>query len=185
MTESGSLKLLRPRARVTGIIYLLYFLTAILAQLLTARKLLAYGNGTNLIATAFYCFLTLLFYGLFKPVNRMISFIAALFSLIGCVLMTLTLIRPDTPTISPLYFFGPYCLLIGFLICRSTFLPHILGVFMCIAGAGWLMYLIPHLPNYLAIPIDVIGFCAEASLMLWLIVKGVNIENWKQQAGTA
>jgi hypothetical protein len=67
-----------PRARLTGILYLLYFLTAILAQILTAQKLVAYGNGTNLIATGFYCILTLLFYFLFKPVNRMLSFIAAI-----------------------------------------------------------------------------------------------------------
>ena len=41
----------RPRARITGVVYLLYFLTAILAQFLVGRKLVAYGNATNLIAT--------------------------------------------------------------------------------------------------------------------------------------
>jgi hypothetical protein len=170
---------------MTGIVYLLYFLTAILAQILTSHKHLAYGNGTNLIATGFYCFLTLLFYGIFKPVNRILSFIAALFSLVGCVLLTLDLTRPTIPTVSPMLFFGPYCLLIGYLIFRSTFLPHILGILMAIAGAGWLVYLIPNLPNFLSIAIDAIGICAEASLMLWLIARGVNIEQWKQQAGIA
>ena len=42
----------RFKARITGIVYLLYFLTAILAQFLVGRKLVAYGNATNLIATA-------------------------------------------------------------------------------------------------------------------------------------
>jgi hypothetical protein len=178
-------KSLRPRARMTGIVYLLYFLMAMLAQFLISRKLLAYGNGANLIATAFYCFLTLLFYGLFRPVNRMISFIAALFSLVGCVLMTLDLTHPAASILSPLFFFGPYCLLIGYLIIRSTFLPRILGILMGLAGAGWLIFLLPRLPNFLSMAIDAIGICAEASLMLWLIVRGVNIECWKQQAGIA
>ena len=174
-----------PRARLTGILYLLYFLTAILAQILTAQKLVAYGNGTNLIATGFYCILTLLFYFLFKPVNRMLSFIAAIFSLAGCVVMTLAINRPTAPTISPLWFFGPYCLLIGYLIFRSTFLPRILGLLMALAGLGWLVYLLPNLPNFLSFTIDAIGICAEASLMLWLIVRGVNIERWKQQSDIA
>jgi hypothetical protein len=36
--------------------------------------------------------------------------------------------------VSPLLFFGPYCLLIGYLIFSSTFLPRVLGVFMAFAG---------------------------------------------------
>jgi hypothetical protein len=168
---------------LTGIVYLLYFLTAIPAQILTSHQFAAYGNGTNLIATGFYCFLTLLFYFLFRPVNRIISFIAALFSLMGCILMTLDFTLQTAPTISSLLFFGPYCLLIGYLIYRSTFLPHILGILMALAGVGWLVFLLPNLPNFLSISIEAIGICAEASLMLWLIVKGVNVEHWKQQAG--
>lgn len=44
---------------------------------------------------------------------------------------------------SPLLFFGPYCLLIGYLILRSTFLPRILGVLMALAGFGSLAFLSP------------------------------------------
>ena len=185
MTELRVFKLLHPRARLTGVVYLLYFLTAILAQLLTAHKFAAYGNGTNLIAVAFYCFLTLLFYGLFRPVNRILSFIAALFSLAGCVLTILDFTLPSPPSLSPLLFFAPYCLLIGYLIYRSTFLPHILGLLMALAGVGWLVFLLPNLPNFVSVTLETIGICAEASLMLWLIVRGVNIERWKQQSGLA
>src|SRR5271166_2108262 len=69
----------RRKARITGVVYLLYFVTAILAQLLVDRKLIAYGNATNLIATCCYVVLTLLFYFMFKTVNSSLSLLAALF----------------------------------------------------------------------------------------------------------
>jgi hypothetical protein len=99
--------------------------------------------------------------------------------------MTLASFPRFSLPISPMLFFGPYCLLIGYLIFRSTFLPHILGVLMALAGLGWLIFPLPNLPNYLSITIEAVGVCAEASLMLWLIVMGVNEERWKQQAGAA
>ena len=55
---------------------------------------------------------------------------------------------------------------------------------MVLAGAGWLIFLTP-LANYLSTYLKALGFLAEASLMLWLIVKGVNVERWKEQASAA
>ncbi len=174
-----------PRARITGVVYLLYFLTAILAQLLTSRKLVVYGDATNLIADGCYAVLTLLLYRLFKPVNRSLSLIAALVSLAGCAVMILGLIPRVSLPISPLLFFGPYCLMIGYLVFRSTFLPRVLGVLMALAGLGWLAFLSPSVANYLTLYIEILGILAEASLMLWLIVMGVNVQRWKAQAGSA
>jgi hypothetical protein len=168
-----------------GIVYLLYFLLAILATILIGRKLVLYGNATNLIATGCYVTLTLLFYGLFKPVSRLISLLAALFSLAGCVVMTLGFFPRVSLAINPILFFGPYCLLIGYLIFRSRFLPHVLGVLMALAGLGWLVFLFPHLGHYQTVCIEGIGVAAEASLMLWLIVKGVKVSRWKEQAEAA
>jgi hypothetical protein len=173
----------RFRARITGTVYLLYFLTAILAQFLVGRKLVAYGNATNVAAAALYAVLTLLLYVIFKPVNRRLSLLAALFSLAGCITMTLELFLPSLP-INPLLFFGPYCLLIGYLIFRSTFLPHMLGVLMALAGLGWLAFPSPALPHYLTLSIEVLGVLAEVSLMLWLIVIGLNDQRWNEQAST-
>ena len=82
-------------------------------------------------------------------------------------------------------FFGVYCLLIGYLIFRSTFLPRILGVLMEFAGLGWLTFLAPPLANYLSPYILVLGFLAELALMLWLLVMGVNVQRWKEQASAA
>jgi hypothetical protein len=174
-----------PRARMTGLVYLLYFLAAISAQLLIGRNLVLAGNATNLFASVCYAVLTLLFYGLFKPVNRGLSLLAALFSLAGCVVMTLGMFPRTELPVSPLWFFGPYCLLIGYLVFESTFLPRILGVVMAVAGVGWLAFLVPAVARYLTLYIEGLGIFAEASLMLWLIVKGVNLQRWNERAGEA
>lgn len=171
-----------PNARITGFIYLCYFLTAILAEFLAGHKLVAFGNATNLAASGCYVALTLLFYGLFNPVNRILSLIAALFSLTGCVVMTLEQFHVAPLSPSPLLFFGPYCLLIGYLILKSTFLPHFLGALMALAGFGWLAFLSPAVNHSLARSIEGIGIFAEASLMLWLLALGVNVQRWKEQA---
>jgi hypothetical protein len=90
-------------------------------------------------------------------------------------------LKVDPFKISALVFFGPYCLLLGYLIFRSTFLPRILGVLMALAGVGWLIFLTP-LASHMSTALKVIGFLAEASLMLWLTAMGVNVQRWKEQA---
>jgi len=84
-----------------------------------------------------------------------------------------------------LVFFGFYDLLIGYLIFRSAFLPRILGVLMALAGLGWLTFLSPPVANYLSPYTLVLGFLSELSLMLWLLVRGVNVQRWKEQASAA
>lgn len=168
-----------PRARITGLVYLFYFLTAVFAQYFVDRPVV-YVIG-NLVAYAFYIVLTLLFYYLFKPVNRLLSLLAAVFGLAGCVTGILGLFQITSSHLNPLLFFGSFCILIGWLIFRSTFLPRILGLLMMLAGLSWLIFLTP-LANHLSLYIEVLGVLAEALLMLWLIVKGVNIQRWKNQA---
>ena len=174
----------QPRARLTGVVYLLYFLMAIFGQLIESHGLAVSGRVCNILSTLLYVVVSLLFYLLFKPVSRSLSLVAALFSLAGCAFMSLGLIHIKS-TISPLWFFGLFCLLIGYLILKSTFLPRVLGVLMAAAGAGWLAYLIPALPLQLSHAIMVLGFVAELTLCLWLLIMGVNVERWRPQASTA
>ncbi|MFZ0798154.1 MAG: DUF4386 domain-containing protein [Terriglobales bacterium] len=84
-----------------------------------------------------------------------------------------------------LVFFGFFDVLIGCLILRSTFLPRILGVFMALAGLGWLTFLLPPLADSLSHYILPLGFLAEFLLLLWLLVKGVNLQRWQEQASAA
>jgi hypothetical protein len=77
-------------------------------------------------------------------------------------------------------FFGFYCLLIGYLIFRSGFLPRILGAGMAIAGLGWLTFLSPALAHDLS-PYILAAGIGEASLTLWLLGAGVNAARWKER----
>jgi len=85
-----------------------------------------------------------------------------------------------------LVFYGFWCVLTGYLIFRSTFLPRVLGVLLAITGLGWVMYLYPPLAHYLFLPyIAVASALGEIPLEFWLIVMGVNAQRWKEQASTA
>ena len=116
--------------------------------------------------------MTLLFYDIFKPVSKSVSLLAALFSLAGSVIGTLSLFRVISFPINNLVFFGFYCLLIGYLIFRSIFLPRVLGVLMAFGGLGWLTFLSPTLVKHLS-PYNLApGIIAEALLTLWLLAGG-------------
>ena len=224
-----------PGARITSVVYLFYFLTAVSGMFFlkglvvdgdaaaTANNILAHqpsfrlGLATGLISTACYVAVTALFYDLFRPVNRRLSLLAAFFSLVGCAILAFASLFQLAPLVVlgggqylsvfkmeqvralaflflELYglavsicfvFFGVYCLLIGYLIFKSSFLPRILGVLMGFAGLGWLSFLFPPLANYLSPYNLALGFLAELALMLWLLVMGVDVQRWKEQARAA
>ena len=85
--------------------------------------------------------------------------------------------------------FGSYNLLIGYLIFRSTFMPRILGVLLAFSG---LCYETNCFANFLSpgfaahlVPYILAPGVAELLLALWLVVMGVNVQRWNEQAGAA
>jgi hypothetical protein len=157
------------KARIAGVFYLLTFVTGVAALFVHGKLALA----AILIATVCYVAVTLLFYFIFRPVSRRLSLLAAFFSLTGCA------VGAVTSSLSPLVFFGFYCLLIGYLIFRSNFLPRTLGVLMAFAGLGWLTFLSGPLASYLS-PYNLApGILGEGALTLWLLVMGVNAQQWQ------
>jgi len=166
---------------MAGVFYLLTFLGGGLAAFVSG-SLVAYSGTANLIATACYVGVTLLFYDLFKPVSRSLSLLAAFFGVVGCAFGALSVFHLAPFHINSLVFFGVYCLLIGYLIFRSTFLPPILGVLMAFGGLGWLTFLSPRVAHYLS-PLNMApGVLGEGALTLWLLVIGVNAQRWEEQA---
>jgi hypothetical protein len=82
-----------------------------------------------------------------------------------------------------LVLFGLFDFFLGYLIYKSTFLPRFIGVWFMIAGVVGLMFLWPPLGTALRFVIIPIGGVAEIVLMVWLIVKGVDVSRWREKAG--
>jgi Domain of unknown function (DUF4386) len=167
------------KARTAGVLYLLCILAGIFGAMVARGGL---ALAANLIATACYVIVTAILYELLKPVNRSLSLLAALFSLVGCGISVLHLLRMPSPNVSELVFFGFYCLLLAYLIFKSTFFPRFLSVLLTITGLGWLTYLWPTLGEHLFFPYLMVGGLAgEGSLTLWLLVFGVDARSWNEQ----
>ena len=84
-----------------------------------------------------------------------------------------------------LIFFGCVCLVEGYLIGKSRYLPRVLGVLMQIAGACYLinsftLLLAPRIESKLFPLILMPCLVAELSLALWLLIKGVNQGAWRE-----
>ena len=162
------------KARIAGVFYTITVVTALFAYFPGRGS--HWGHVANLTAGAAYLVVTLLLYDLLKPVSRSLSLLAAFFSLEGVAHSS-----------DSLFFFGFYCVLLGYLIFRSGFLPRAIGVLMALAGLGLLTnalanLLPPALAHFLspvAFGVDGVG---EISLALWLLVMGVNVTKWEEKA---
>ena len=87
-----------------------------------------------------------------------------------------------------LMFFGVECLVVGYLIFRSGYLPRMLGVLMQIAGACYLtnsfaLIVSPALGSKLFPFILLPPFVAELSTASWLLLKGVDVTRWAARTG--
>lgn len=87
-------------------------------------------------------------------------------------------------------FFGLHCVLVGSLILSSWFMPRVVGALMVFGGLGWLTFgfaglLSPSFLRQLLPYIMAPGGIAELTLTVWLLIKGVNVPRWNEQAGLA
>src|SRR5438093_3469435 len=220
-------------AKMAGVCYLLGSLTSVFGQMvipgrlvvsgsaaataaniLTHESLYRFGVVSAFISVPFHIVWAILFYQLFKPVNRSVPLLAAFVMLMGCAMWTLSslfslaplVVLKNTSSFSAfapeqlqalvlvllrlnaqafdigLVFFGLWCILIGYLIARSTFLPRTIGVLQALAGLGYLTLLWRPLAVYLYPYNLALAGPGEISLLLWLLVKGVNVGKWKEKA---
>jgi hypothetical protein len=180
-THPGRVELTaRQQARIAGVFYVVNTVTAMYSYF-GPRGRLTFASG--LVATAAYVVVTVLFYFLFKPVDRTVSLIAAAVSMAGVTVGSLHAFHVGSVHMNALIFFGFYCVLIGYLVLRSKFLPRFLGVLMVVAGLGYLTLLLPSLAKALN-PYNLwAGGLGEWTLTAWLLVKGVDQQRWDEQAG--
>jgi hypothetical protein len=224
----------RLKARIAGLLYLVNVAAGMFAEPFVRARLVVSGDAaataSNILGSqtlyraafaaeilAMICEvgLALLFYELFKPVNRSAAALVAFFRLVWAAIFALVSLfhiaplyllggAPYLSAFTPaqlqalsllslklhgvgynvgLVFFGVECLLLGWLILRSTFLPRVLGALMAIAG---LCYLVNSFTAFLAPPIAgmlfpyilIPAFPAELGLTLWLLIVGLNPAKW-------
>jgi len=85
--------------------------------------------------------------------------------------------------VSILYiFWGLWLFPMGYLIFKSGYIPKILGVLMIIAGLGYLIeFVLFFLFPQLDASIKMFTFWGEILFPLWLLIKGVNVEQWEKR----
>ena len=88
-----------------------------------------------------------------------------------------------------LLLFGLHCLLLGYLVFKSRYLPKGLGVLLVAAGITYLIgsyarFLFPDYVGAVA-PMYIVAIVSEVSLCLWLLVKGVNMQVWESVTRTS
>ena len=167
------------KARIAGVLSLLSLLAAVFGEFVIRR----FEIAGDLLAVSGNIVVTLLLYDIFKPVNRGLSLVAASFNLVGLICGALRW-NPQGVDI-PIVFDGFACLLIGYLIFSSTFLPRILGVLIALGGLSWLTYLSAGLESYLSPYNLACGLIGEASIFLWLLVMSVSTQRWNERAVAA
>ena len=77
-------------------------------------------------------------------------------------------------------FFGLWLLPMGYLVFRSGFIHRIVGVLLVIAGVG---YVVQSFAAFLGHNVNIILFTGlgELVFLFWLLIKGVDVEQWKQR----
>jgi len=88
-----------------------------------------------------------------------------------------------------LVFFGFDCFTMAYLILKSTFFPRLIGALLAVEGLGYLinsfsLFLAPALQARI-FPYFSATAIAEVALCLWLVVMGVDVQRWHEQADAA
>ena len=81
-------------------------------------------------------------------------------------------------------FFSFWLLLLGYLVFKSGFLPRILGILLMLGGLCYTVVAVLFFlfPNFNTMIFGLFAFIEESLFYLWLLIKGVNVEEWEKRA---
>jgi hypothetical protein len=84
-------------------------------------------------------------------------------------------------------FYGIATFLRGFLIFRSTYLPRFLGVLVMLAGVGFMAknFVLVLAPSYASDFFLLPMFVAGIALTGWFLIKGIDVEKWRERASNS
>jgi hypothetical protein len=193
------------------------------AQNIQAHELLyRAGLAVHLVVTTTNVPLAVIFYELFKVVNRRLALLDAFFILVATAVEAAGILNqfvsllllgsgPYREALSPsqlqalaylphdlasvdytihTVFFGLDIVVFAYLVLKSTFLPRTIGVLLAIDGLAYLVYsftdmLAPAAAAALVPWIQLPALIGEGALCIWLLVVGLDVDKWDQQAGRA
>src|SRR5690349_20746574 len=141
-------------AKIAGALYLVNivagafaigFVSSVAPTIQANEALFRAGVAAHLIVTLTNPPLTLIFYELFKIVDRRLALLAAFFTLVGTGIEGASLFVQVEPAGVPAYdvyavFFGFDLMTTGYLVYRSNFLPRAIGVLLAVDGVSYLVY---------------------------------------------
>ncbi len=80
-------------------------------------------------------------------------------------------------------FWGLWLFPMGYLVLKSGFLPRIIGALLIVACFGYLTdsFIFFYVPDF-GIAFSEFTFLGELLITFWLLIKGVNVEEWKKRA---
>jgi hypothetical protein len=188
----------------------------------THELLYRLGLVAHVVVTVTNVPMAVIFYDLFKVVNRRLALLDVFFTLVATSIEAAGLLSQFTPLVllgSSHYtsalpaaqlhalaylpgdlsaidysiytvFYGIDIICVAYLVLRSTFLPRAIGVLLAIDALAYLAdgfanMLAPGFAAHLVPWIGLPTIIAEGSLCLWLLVAGVDVERWKEQASAA
>jgi hypothetical protein len=76
-----------------------------------------------------------------------------------------------------------WVLLLGYLVFKSGFLPRILGILLMLGGLCYTVQAVLFFlfPNFELMIFGLFAFIGELLFYLWLLIKGINVEEWKKR----
>ena len=78
-------------------------------------------------------------------------------------------------------FWGLWLFPLGYLVFKSGFLPRVIGILLIVAGLGYLVdFTLFFLFPGITVTVSEFTFVGEVVLILWLLIKGVNVTQWEK-----
>lgn len=180
------------------------------ANIMASESLYRIGIALNLFNALGQIFLVLALYQLLKVVSKNIASLMVIFSLVSVPISMLNELTQlavlqllskavyipleqlqawayllvqlhDQGLLIAQIFWGLWLFPMGYLVYKSGFLPKSIGVLLIIACFG---YVISSFGRILGYNVDIILYTSwgEVLLLLWLLIKGVDTERWKERA---
>jgi hypothetical protein len=166
--------------------------------------------ASSLIMMVAFLLYALLLYRLLGPVNKshataMVAFVVAsvpLYMLNQVNQVAALLLAPDqryeqvklfldlhrAGNLIAGIFFGLWLFPLGLLVFKSGFFPRIIGVLLMLGSPGYLVlfaqaFFFPGSERTLwTNPLLMVTHASELAMMLWLLIKGLNLDQWERSA---